>query len=102
MKTWADFVITRVKYNREHSQIVEVEARRDLGASISSEVYRSARRDVVAARNRGTTFATAYMRDSRWSKGEDVRVVTIQGESFIRTDSNSIRADNLGALPEYP
>jgi Protein of unknown function (DUF3892) len=101
MEKWADFLTTKVKYNRDHTQIVEVEVRGDLGDSISSETRRILRQDVVSAIGRGTTFVTSYLRDGKWQKGEDVDVVTIHGERFIRTDSNSIRADNLGALPEY-
>lgn len=33
-----------------------------------------------------------------WIVGEDVRVVD---NSYLRTDSNSTKADNLGALPEF-
>jgi hypothetical protein len=33
--------------------------------------------------------------------GEDVRGVVIDGESFLRTDANKIKADNLGELPEF-
>lgn len=101
MAKWADFVITRVKYNRDHTQIIEVEVRTDTGESISSDTRRMARPEVVSAILRGTTFVTAYYRDSKWHKGEDVRVVTIHGARFIRTDNNSTKADNLGSLPEY-
>ncbi len=33
-----------------------------------------------------------------WHEGEDVRVVD---NAYLRTDSNSIRADNLGSLPRF-
>jgi hypothetical protein len=101
MAKWADFVITKVRYNREHTQIVEVEVRVDSGETISGEARRMLRQDVVTAIRGGTTFSTAYLRDGKWQKGEDVRVVTINGDRFIRTDNNSITADNLGSLPEY-
>jgi hypothetical protein len=101
MAKWADFVITKVKYNRDHTQIVEVEVRTDTGESISNDPRRMARQDVVLAILQGTTFVTAYLREGKWQKGEDVRGVTIHGERFIRTDNNSVKADNLGSLPEY-
>lgn len=101
MTKWADFVVSKVKYNHDHTQIAEVEVRADTGESISSDPRRTSRQDVVSAILRGTTFVTAYLRDGKWRKGEDVRVVTIQGVRHIRTDTNSIKADNLGALPEY-
>lgn len=101
MTKWADFVIPKVKYNRDHTQIVEVETRADSGDAISASPQRVLRQEVVSAILRGTTFVTAYLRDGKWQKGEEVRVVTIHGERFIRTDSNSTKADNLGSLPEY-
>ena len=101
MAKWADFVISKVKYNRDHTHIVEVEVRTDTGESISNDPRRIVRQEVVSAILRGATFVTAYVRDGKWQRGEDVRVVTIHGERYIRTDNNSIRADNLGALPEY-
>jgi hypothetical protein len=33
-----------------------------------------------------------------WVEGEDVRVVD---NSYLRTDSNNTKADNLGNLPEF-
>jgi hypothetical protein len=101
MAKWADFVIARVKYNREHTAIAEVETRTDTGETIAADVRRVSRQDVVASILRGTTFVTAYVREGTWQKGEDVGLVTIHGERFIRTDSNAVRADNLGNLPEY-
>jgi hypothetical protein len=101
MAKWADFVITKVKYNHEHTHIVEVETRADTGDSISSDTRRMNREDIVSARLRSITFVTTFLREGKWQKGEDVRVVTVHGERFIRTDNNSVNADNLGSLPEY-
>jgi hypothetical protein len=64
-------------------------------------VQKVSRQDVVLAIQRGTTFVTAFVRDGKLQRGEDVRIVTINGERYIRTDNNSVRADNLGNLPEY-
>lgn len=56
---------------------------------------------VVTYINGGQSFKTIYMKaDGQWHIGEDVRVVVIDGESFLRTDANKIKADNLGELPE--
>jgi|SRR6185436_5796129 len=101
MAQWADFVITKVRYNPSHTHIVEVEVRTDNGDSIASAPTRTARQDVVNAIQRGTTFVTAYLREGKWQRGEDVRTVVVHGERYLRTDGNSIKADNLGSLPEY-
>lgn len=41
---------------------------------------------------------TKYIKFGLWTVGEDVRVVD---NSYLRTDSNNIKGDNLGALPRY-
>lgn len=41
---------------------------------------------------------TKFYRNYRWVVGEDVRVVD---NRYLRTDSNGIKADNLGDLPRY-
>ena len=41
---------------------------------------------------------TKYYRYGQWVAGEDVRVVD---NSYLRTDANNIKADNLGSLPRY-
>lgn len=100
MAKWADFGIFRVKYNRDRTAIVEVEARSDL-AETFGDPQRVPRAGVVAAIEMGRTFVTIYSRDRKLTKGEDVRVVTVLGQKYIRTDNNSTTADNLGSLPEY-
>lgn len=100
MAKWADFGVFRVRYNRDHTAIVEVEVRPDLGETFG-DPQKAARADVVAAIEQGRTFVTVYSREGELTKGEDVRVITLQGQKYLRTDSNSIKADNLGSLPEY-
>ncbi len=41
---------------------------------------------------------TKYLRNGVWCVGEDVRVVD---NRYLRTDSNNIKADNLGNLPRF-
>lgn len=41
---------------------------------------------------------TKYYQNGSWHIGEDVRVVD---NSYLRTDANNIKADNLSSLPEF-
>lgn len=100
MSKWADYGVFRVRYNRERTAIVEVEVRPDLGEKFG-DAQKASRQEVVSAIERRVTFVTVYSRDGQNRKGEDVRVVSIGGERYLRTDNNSTRADNLGSLPEY-
>lgn len=100
MAKWADFGVSRVKYNPEHTALAEVEVREDLGESFGNP-QKMARTNVVAAIERGTTFITVTSRDGKFMKGETVRVITVRGRKYLRTDNNSAESDNLGSLPEY-
>lgn len=100
MAKWADFGIFQVKYNRDHTAIIEVEVRPDLGESFGNP-QRVARLNVVAGIEQGRTYVTVFTRDRKHTKGEEVRVVTLHGQKFLRSDTNALRADNLGSLPEY-
>lgn len=100
MSKWADYCIVAVKYGHDRSSIVEVKAKPDNGSTLGSEI-RVARSQVVSAIGTGTSFVTAYVQGGNYVKGEDVRVVHVGYENFIRTDANARRADNLGNLPEY-
>lgn len=100
MPKWADYCIVAVKYDSNRSCIAQVKALPDGGESLGGATFLD-RATVVSAIQRGTTFVTAYASNGNYKRGEDVRVVQIGNERFIRTDANSVRADNLGNLPEY-
>lgn len=98
---WADSCISEVRYNVDHTHIVKVKVHPDNGETIGS-ASESQRSDVVNAIQNGKIFVTIVRGiDSKWTKGEDVRVVTVNGTKYIRTDANSKASDNLGKLPEY-
>lgn len=97
----ADYYITNVRYNTEHTHIVKVKLHPDNSGTVGSE-YEWTRTDVVNTLQNGKTFITVVKNGTnQWTKGEDVRVVTINGTKYIRTDANSKASDNLGNLPEF-
>lgn len=100
MAKWADFGVFRVKYDSDHAALVEVEVRADLGDNFG-DARKMTRAEVITAIGEGRTFVTVISRDGKATKGADVRVITINGRKYIKSDSNDKKADNLGALPEY-
>jgi hypothetical protein len=100
MTKWADFGVFRVKYHPDRSAIAELELQADPGETFGS-LQKASRLAVVGAIGRGRTFVTVYFRNGRWTKGEEVRVLMIRGQKFIRTDGVLVKADELGQLPEY-
>lgn len=101
MVKWADFGISRVHYNKEHTNIVEVKRRKDSGESLGNEEPRS-RQDVVNDLKSGVTYVTIIETSpNNWKKGKEVGIVKVQGVEYIRTDKNETASDNLEELPEY-
>lgn len=72
----------------------------DLGDKVgkSQDVTRAT---VVANIKDGKTYMTIFTSPEGWKKGQDVRIITVRNEEFIRTDANAIAADNLENLPEF-
>ena len=101
MAKWADYCISAVRYNAEHTHIVKVMVYPDNGDKLGNS-SEWARLDVVNAIGQGNSFVTIYKNSNgNFDKGEDVRVVTVNGVKYIRTDANSKASDNLGNLPEF-
>lgn len=103
MAKWADYLISAVRYEtsstEHHISQLRVHADRD-DTMGPAETW--TKNQVVVSINGGQRFKTIYKKaDGKWYMGEDVRVVVIDGESFLRTDANKIKADNLGELPEF-
>ena len=101
MEKWADYGISKVEYNKEHTHIVKVFVHEDRGDEISSgEEW--VRTKVVSSIDNKKTFVTILKnKEGKWNRGEDVRIITVEGTKYIRTDQNSKESDNLGELPEF-
>lgn len=101
MTKWADYLISAVRYNDPKTHIVAVRCHPDNGDSVGAgtEAQRTA---VVAKIDAGSTFATIRKtQEGKWSRGEDVRIVVVDDTKYLRTDPNSVKADNLGNLPLF-
>ena len=100
MAKWADYGISKVRYDPTHSHIVAVLVHEDTGTAITTGVE-TTRMTVVNRIDGGSTFVTIRLTsESAWQRGADVAVVTIEEQKYIRTDANKTKSDNLGDLPE--
>ena len=100
MTKWADYCVSAVRYNAAETHIERVRVHVDTGDIIAAATDLT-RSQVASAIERGNSFVTIYQRNGQWHKGEDVRVITVNGVKYIRTDTNYKAADNLGNLPRY-
>ena len=98
---WADYVITRVRFNSAGTHIEEVETYEHTGAEPTNQTTRS-RHTVVTQIESGYTYCTGTKgSDGKWHKGAEVKVVTIDGEKYIKTKADKTKKDNLDNLPTF-
>lgn len=101
MAKWADYAITRVRFNDKHTHIDKVKVREDKGDSLGPEEERT-RLQIVTAIGNGTTFVSAFKnKDDKWQKGKEVFIIIINGEKYIKTVRDNTTKDNLDDLPEF-
>jgi hypothetical protein len=101
MEKWADYGISKVRYNDEETYIVKVKVLEDEGDafSLAEEWTRS---KVVSAIERGKTFVTILRgANNKWKKGQEIHIITVNGIKYIRTDQNRKASDNLENLPKF-
>lgn len=97
---WADYLISAVRYDANHTHIDKVEIREDKGEKIGVP-YEETRPAVISNHKKGKTYCTITKGKDGWNKGAMVEILSVNGKEFIRTDKNQIEADNLGELPEF-
>ncbi len=98
---WADYVITRKRLSSAGTHIETVETYEHNGSNLTSRATKS-RDSVVSAIELGTTFCTATKNsDGTYSYGAPVKVVTMDGQKFIKTKADGVKKDNLDNLPDF-
>jgi hypothetical protein len=102
MAKWADYLITRVRFNSAGTHIDQVEVADDEGDSIGTK-RNELRTTVIAKLRAEQTYMTAppSTQSGKVTKGASVGIVTVNGTEYIRTDANKTARDNLDNLPTY-
>ncbi len=98
---WADYLISKVRYNDSHTHITNVYVHVDNGDSVG-EGTSETRQWVVSKIDSGYTFYTIFKdNNGKWSKGQKVIKDPVNGTNYITTRPNGTAKDNLENLPEY-
>ncbi|MCL1090307.1 MULTISPECIES: DUF3892 domain-containing protein [Shewanella] len=101
MSKWADYLISAVRYNSEHSHIEQLKAHEDKDDKVVEGTTYS-RQAIVDAINTGTTFLTIYKNGKgNYDKGQKVYVINVNGTGYLKTVDNKKEDDNLENLPEF-
>ena len=96
MAKWADYLISAVRYNDDHTRIVQVKQHVDNDKTVGQGEIVS-RQTVIDNIESGKTYMT--IRGGK--QGEHVQIKTKGSEKFITTNPNETTKDNLGELPEF-
>jgi hypothetical protein len=101
MDKWADYLISRVRFNSSETHIDKVEVYPDNGDKLGVKTEFT-RQTVIALIDKGYTFATIFKNgDGKWDMGAHVEVVPIEGIRYIKTYADSTKRDNLDNLPRF-
>jgi hypothetical protein len=98
---WADYLISAVRYNskRTHIDMVRCHKGEDKPIDAGQDISRETVVSEIEARKSFVTIVKGS--DGKYRRGEDVRIIVVTGVKYIRTDANSLGADNLGNLAEF-
>ena len=96
------YAIIGKKMNDQGTQIAEVEVRELKGTKVGFEPIVWSREEVVSAIKGDQPIITLLRKEApKWGRGEDIRVVNVNGTEYLRTDQKLDASDNLGNLPDF-
>jgi len=100
MEKWADYGISAVIINSE-GHVNQLKVHKDKGNVIGDGELWS-REQVVSALEKNYTFITLLnYNQGVWSEGQEVGVVHVNKDKYIRTDQDQTPSDNLENLPKF-
>lgn len=100
MSKWADYLISKVRFNEAGTHIVKVKVHVDKGDMVGAG-FEMTRQEVISKIDDDMTFATIYDDNGKWKLGAKVKTVIISGTRYIKTYSDGTTADNLDDLPTF-
>ena len=101
MSNKIDFLISKVRYNDEHTHIIKVISHKNTEKGFEKG-FEETREKVISKLKDEKIYFTIYKKpNGKWKKGEKVHIIKIKNKEYIRTDNNKTEKDNLGNLPEF-
>ncbi|CAM3994991.1 DUF3892 domain-containing protein [Rahnella victoriana] len=98
---WANYLISQVKYNDQHTHIINVVVHEDLGNAVGDAVLQP-RQWVISMIDNDYSFCTALQNNhGKWVRGRIVVADRVMGNDYLTTLADGQAIDNLENLPEY-
>ena len=99
MTKWADYLISEVKYVKDHL-IEEVKSHTD-DEGVISEPKIVDRSQISHNVKSGKTYRTIFRSLNGWKPGDLINVLRVSGNHYIRIDKNKVERDFLGSIPQF-
>jgi len=99
MTKWADYLISEVRYGKNHL-IEEVKFHTD-DEGVIGEPKMVDRSQISHNIKHGKTYRTIFRSLKGWKPGDLVNVLRVSGNNFIRIDKNKVDRDFLGSIPQF-
>lgn len=97
----ADYYVEKVHYNKGHNKIVWASVRMNDGKRLGG-AYNMLRSQMVKLLKQGKAFMTIYRSpEGKFRPGQKLSVVDVQGEPYLRTNSDPVDTDELQDVPEF-
>ena len=98
MKKWADYLISKVRYNSEN--LISIAMRHQDTAFGITHGESVDRLTISSDIKNGLSYMTIYNGKNSWKKGHKIQTFSIRGIPYLRIDANKVKLDYLGDLPE--
>jgi len=99
MTKWADYLISEVKYGKDHL-IEEIKFHTD-DEGVISEPKIVDRLQISHNVKSGKTYRTIFRSLKGWKPGDLINVLRVSGNHYIRIDKNKVERDFLGSIPQF-
>ncbi len=101
MDKWADYLVSAVRTSSDQKFIDSVECHSDFGCVVCENIVLS-RGELILNMKKGCTYATVFRTAiGKWRKGQEVHLINVNGQDFLRTDTKSnLASDNFDDVPE--
>ena len=100
MAIWAFYLISCSKFDKENKLIVKVGAHRDSEDGFGDMMFQK-RNQIISNWKKGKSYMTLILKPNGGFKaGEKIKIVTIDGQEYIKTTDDGKPEDNIGELPK--
>jgi len=98
MKKWADYLISKVRYDYENLISTAIwHQDTDLEITLGEHIDRSTTASDI---KNGLFYITIYNGKNSWKKGHKIQTFSIGGIPYLCINENKVKLDYLGDLPE--